>query len=225
MLRRINSMPEVRAVGEAPSSVQIHFACPISHEVMAHPVVAADGQLYDRSFIQAWMDHCRTSQTNRTWRSPMTNEAYRNFSLRSVPVLRTFIRTDPAARRDLAASTFVTPPAPQSSANRGVLPMTPMAPMAPVAPVAPMTPMTPMTPGPSSEQRVETMNQFRAIAIAGTLAGAASIGLERLTGEPGRSAGGFTLFWANATVNFYVILCCIGHALERILGHHPRRVD
>ena len=199
-------MPEMGAVGGAPSSVQVHFACPISHEVMASPVVAADGQLYERSFIQAWMDCCCTSQADKTWRSPMTNEAYRNFSLRAVPTLRTFIDTDPAARRDLAARTFASIPAPRPPSNRG-------------AAAQPRVP----PPSQSSSHIFETLNQFRSVAIAGTLAGAASVAIERLAGQPGRYAGGFPLSWVHTTINYYAVLCCIGHALRMMIGQHPRR--
>eukprot|EP01047_Picozoa_sp_COSAG01_P096564 COSAG01_NODE_27044_length_696_cov_0.993300_1_plen_207_part_01 len=43
------------------------FLCPISHEIMADPVCAADGHSYERTAIETWF---RTKQT-----SPMTNDA------------------------------------------------------------------------------------------------------------------------------------------------------
>lgn len=42
------------------------FACPITHELMRDPVIAADGYSYEREAIQFWFD-----SGNDT--SPMTN--------------------------------------------------------------------------------------------------------------------------------------------------------
>ncbi len=58
------------AQGYVPST----FYCPITHDIMTDPVVAADGFTYDRHAIEEWFDG-----GHRT--SPMTNESLENTRL------------------------------------------------------------------------------------------------------------------------------------------------
>jgi ubiquitin C len=52
---------------EAMPATEIQkFICPITHELMMDPVIAADGFTYERNAIQSWL--------TRTNRSPMTNQ-------------------------------------------------------------------------------------------------------------------------------------------------------
>jgi TPR repeat protein len=66
-------------------SVPEAFLCPISHEVMSDPVVAADGHSYDKSEIEKWF-----ATGNRS--SPMTNSAMPSTTLRPNLLVRSQIR-------------------------------------------------------------------------------------------------------------------------------------
>merc|ERR1711964_138049 len=52
---------------ESSSSDNDDYLCPITHEVMRDPVVASDGQTYEREAIESWF-----KEGNMT--SPSTNE-------------------------------------------------------------------------------------------------------------------------------------------------------
>lgn len=54
-------------------AVDIDHTCPISHEAITHPAVAADGQVYERQFIQSWLQHHN--------KSPMTGKELPNTNL------------------------------------------------------------------------------------------------------------------------------------------------
>lgn len=59
---------------EADDDVTVKFLqCPITHDLMSDPVIAADGHTYERAAIEEWL------QTNAT--SPMTNEALPHLDL------------------------------------------------------------------------------------------------------------------------------------------------
>lgn len=60
--------------------------CPITHHLMLHPAVAADGFSYERSAIRRWLLSNRLS-------SPMTNEPLENRVLRSNHALRKICET------------------------------------------------------------------------------------------------------------------------------------
>lgn len=57
--KRINDHPE--------------FFCPISQEVMKHPVLAHDGAHYDKSWIEAHMENSSKKVNGLGWKSPATN--------------------------------------------------------------------------------------------------------------------------------------------------------
>ena len=51
-----------RSGGLPPSQAVPHeLLCPISHEIMSDPVLAADGHAYERSYIEEWLSRQRTS--------------------------------------------------------------------------------------------------------------------------------------------------------------------
>ena len=62
------------------------FACPITHEVMRDPVIAADGYSYEREAIQFWFDSGNTT-------SPMTNVRLSHTRLVPNQTLRIAIET------------------------------------------------------------------------------------------------------------------------------------
>ena len=57
------------------------LCCPITHHLMVHPAVAADGHTYERAAIRRWLLSSRMN-------SPMTNEAMENRVLRANHALR-----------------------------------------------------------------------------------------------------------------------------------------
>ena len=57
------------------------LCCPITHHLMVHPAVAADGHTYERAAIRRWLLSSRMN-------SPMTNEAMENRVLRTNHALR-----------------------------------------------------------------------------------------------------------------------------------------
>ena len=65
------------------------FLCPISHELMSYPVIAADGHSYDRANIETWM----REQTNGQPSSPMTGAPLDNPTLIPNHALRTAIES------------------------------------------------------------------------------------------------------------------------------------
>ena len=71
----------IRARGGAPDDLQ----CPISHELMRDPVVAADGRTYERAQIASWI--LRGHDT-----SPMTNERLPHTHLCSNDIARERVR-------------------------------------------------------------------------------------------------------------------------------------
>ena len=61
-----------------------HMSCPITHEIMVDPVVTADGQSYERTAIEQWLQHSKTS--------PLTGEPLANLSLTPNMALRRLIQ-------------------------------------------------------------------------------------------------------------------------------------
>lgn len=59
------------------------LCCPITHEVLVDPVVAADGITYERSAITHWLTAHDTS--------PMTNMRLANYELLPNSLVRTLI--------------------------------------------------------------------------------------------------------------------------------------
>jgi hypothetical protein len=51
-----------------PSEPPAHLLCPITQQLMEHPVVAADGHTYERAAMEAWLRSERARG-----RSPLTN--------------------------------------------------------------------------------------------------------------------------------------------------------
>jgi len=74
-----------RAHAESPSAcIRVlidELCCPITHQLMIRPAVAADGHTYERAAIRKWL---LSSKMN----SPMTNEALENRVLRANHALR-----------------------------------------------------------------------------------------------------------------------------------------
>ena len=60
------------------------FQCPISHDIMQDPVIAADGQTYEREYITMWLVNKDTS--------PMTNETLANKTLTPNHALKRLIQ-------------------------------------------------------------------------------------------------------------------------------------
>lgn len=65
---------------EDEDGVPLLYKCPISQEIMKDPVLACDGFVYDREFIERWFEDPRSSSTNdktnvrsKLVRSPLTN--------------------------------------------------------------------------------------------------------------------------------------------------------
>ena len=48
------------------------YTCPITHALPAHPVMAKDGQFYERDAIEEWIEKCKKEE--RDLNSPVTNE-------------------------------------------------------------------------------------------------------------------------------------------------------
>lgn len=71
----------IRALRDEPPD---EFICPITHHIMRDPVVAPDGQRYERSAIEAWFGSGEK-------RSPMTNEEFEDTTLVPDTELRTRI--------------------------------------------------------------------------------------------------------------------------------------
>eukprot|EP01138_Halocafeteria_seosinensis_P004437 gb/GECG01004538.1/.p1 GENE.gb/GECG01004538.1/~~gb/GECG01004538.1/.p1 ORF type:complete len:566 (+),score=71.01 gb/GECG01004538.1/:1-1698(+) len=61
-----------------------YFCCPITREIMIHPVVAADGHTYEKSSISQWIKRCH--------RSPKTNSRLLHVNLVPNYLLRSQIR-------------------------------------------------------------------------------------------------------------------------------------
>jgi len=61
------------------------FLCPITHEVMVDPVVAADGETYERKAIAEWL---RRNQTSPTLGTPMADKMLRENRLLKMLVQR-----------------------------------------------------------------------------------------------------------------------------------------
>ena len=65
-----------------PPRIPHRFICPITHEIMRHPVVAADGMSYEEEAVKRWLA--------TSWNSPLTGarlphrEVVANFNLRAV---------------------------------------------------------------------------------------------------------------------------------------------
>ena len=76
------------AGGGADDAFRNLHTCPISFDVMHHPVVAADGHTYDRDFIRRWMGNGGNS-----WRSPMTNKEHLDTTLRPNYALQNYCAT------------------------------------------------------------------------------------------------------------------------------------
>lgn len=73
-------------VGEkGAAQIPVHFACPISMELMQDPVMVATGHTYDRSSITRWL-----AQGNKT--CPLTSLRLRHFELTPNFALRAAIR-------------------------------------------------------------------------------------------------------------------------------------
>ena len=69
---------------EEMDSVPDDLLCPITHELMENPVIAADGHSYERSAINAWLQKENTS--------PMTRETLANKTLMPNRTLKKVIR-------------------------------------------------------------------------------------------------------------------------------------
>lgn len=77
----------VQKLAEHSIEVPPHFICPITREVMLYPVVASDGQSYEKFAIVAWLkEHNTSPMTNKIMKS---NKIIQNFTLRSM--IREFI--------------------------------------------------------------------------------------------------------------------------------------
>ena len=81
-------LPEQQSQQEAhnaavAAAVQEVIVCPITHDIMKDPVVAADGHTYDRPAIQLWLQ--------KRQKSPMTNEPLDDLNLVSNIRLRQLI--------------------------------------------------------------------------------------------------------------------------------------
>lgn len=61
------------------------FCCPITHEIMADPVIASDGHTYEREAITKWI------YDGNSTTSPMTNEVLTNQTLTPNLNLRSLI--------------------------------------------------------------------------------------------------------------------------------------
>jgi len=59
------------------------FLCPITQELMQDPVATADGQIYERKAIEAWLTNHNTS--------PLTNKALESKNLISIPFVKNHI--------------------------------------------------------------------------------------------------------------------------------------
>ena len=68
----IDTLEALRADADALQTVREEFVCPIAQELMADPVVAADGHTYEREAIEQWLRHQQAHDKPLT--SPKTNE-------------------------------------------------------------------------------------------------------------------------------------------------------
>eukprot|EP00035_Acanthoeca_spectabilis_P024925 m.456063 g.456063 ORF g.456063 m.456063 type:complete len:374 (+) comp20982_c0_seq1:518-1639(+) len=75
--------PLAAAAGPAPRARPDHHMCPITHEVMTDPVVAADGLSYERSAITEWLE--------KSTRSPMHNTELKSVDLFPNVILRQMV--------------------------------------------------------------------------------------------------------------------------------------
>ena len=66
------------------------FLCPLTHQLMADPVVAADGHTYEREAIEQWLQHQQAHGKPLT--SPKTNEPLAHSHLIPNHQLRALIR-------------------------------------------------------------------------------------------------------------------------------------
>ena len=62
----------------------MQYRCPISHEIMADPVIISDGQTFERASIDAWLRRNNTS--------PITNEPLASKTLTPNVALRSMIQ-------------------------------------------------------------------------------------------------------------------------------------
>lgn len=56
--------------------------CPITHEPMVDPVMTADGQTYERTAIEAWLQRCTGEDGHTLPTSPLTGEPLKDTTLR-----------------------------------------------------------------------------------------------------------------------------------------------
>lgn len=68
----VTSREETKKLRTAVDKMADEWVCPITHELPLDPVMAADGQVYERSAIQEYIAACE--QQRRDLRSPMTNQ-------------------------------------------------------------------------------------------------------------------------------------------------------
>ncbi|XP_056174245.1 U-box domain-containing protein 33-like [Syzygium oleosum] len=73
-----------RSPGEEHTQPPSYFLCPIKHEIMEDPLVAADGYTYEAEAIREWLNGHNTS--------PMTNLRLENLNLVSNRIVRSAIR-------------------------------------------------------------------------------------------------------------------------------------
>lgn len=80
------------------------FICPITHTIMEDPVMTADGCVYERSWIQQWID--KRQQQGLDVTSPTTNLPLTSLRLVSVIALKRAIETYMAQRPELRRRTL-----------------------------------------------------------------------------------------------------------------------
>jgi hypothetical protein len=137
------------AQGGADDVLRVMHTCPITHEVMHHPVVAADGHTYDRAFIRRWMDNELLRPGGNSWRSPMTNKEHLDTTLRPNYALQNYCATYHEEEAAAAAAAASPPPAPPPPPPPAAAPVA--APAAPAAaPAAPPPPAPPPPPPPAA---------------------------------------------------------------------------
>ena len=74
-----------------PSDIPEDLLCPISHELMVDPVLAADGHAYERQHIESWLARQQTS--------PLTGEPLGSAALLPCHALRKMAHAWKAERR------------------------------------------------------------------------------------------------------------------------------
>jgi hypothetical protein len=75
------------------ATILSELECPISHVLMVtDPVVASDGNVYERAAIEAWYRRSQDGSGTGIVRSPLTNEILPNLNLMSVSAMRTMAR-------------------------------------------------------------------------------------------------------------------------------------